>query len=124
MTGVQTCALPISLSPMEYSVVCLQLDVPPKDHYDMMDHLRLSDPEIFDAIISEARRQGDGLELIASENFVSPSVLEAMGTVMTNKYAEGLPDKRYYGGCEFVDVVEKLARERVKIGRASCRERV
>ena len=80
----------------------------------MMDHLRLSDPEIFDAIISEARRQGDGLELIASENFVSPSVLEAMGTVMTNKYAEGLPDKRYYGGCEFVDVVEKLARDRAK----------
>jgi len=80
----------------------------------MMDHLRLSDPQIFDAIISEARRQGDGLELIASENFVSPSVLEAMGTVMTNKYAEGLPDKRYYGGCEFVDVVEKLARERAK----------
>jgi len=80
----------------------------------MMDHLRLSDPEIFDAIISEARRQGDGLELIASENFVSPSVLEAMGTVMTNKYAEGLPDKRYYGGCEFVDVVEELARERAK----------
>ena len=80
----------------------------------MMDHLRLSDPEIFDAIISEARRQGDGLELIASENFVSPSVLEAMGTVMTNKYAEGLPDKRYYGGCEFVDIVEKLARERAK----------
>ena len=80
----------------------------------MMDHLRLSDPEIFDAIISEARRQGDGLELIASENFVSPSVLEAMGTVMTNKYAEGLPNKRYYGGCEFVDVVEELARERAK----------
>ena len=80
----------------------------------MMDHLRLSDPEIFDAIISEARRQGDGRELIASENFVSPSVLEGMGTVMTNKYAEGLPDKRYYGGCEFVDVVEELARERAK----------
>ena len=80
----------------------------------MMDHLRLSDPEIFDAIISEARRQGDGLELIASENFVSPSVLEAMGTVMTNKSAEGLPDKRYYGGCEFADVAEKLARERAK----------
>ena len=80
----------------------------------MMDHLRLSDPEIFDAIISEARRQGDGLELIASENFVSPSVLEAMGTVMTNKYAEGLPDKRYYGGCECVDVGEELARERAK----------
>ena len=80
----------------------------------MMDHLRVSDPDIFDAIISEARRQGDGLELIASENFVSPSVLEAMGTVMTNKYAEGLPAKRYYGGCEFVDIVEELARERAK----------
>ena len=80
----------------------------------MMDHLRVSDPEVFDAIISEARRQGDGLELIASENFVSLSVLEAMGTVMTNKYAEGLPDKRYYGGCEFVDIVEELARERAK----------
>ena len=80
----------------------------------MMDHLRVSDPDIFDAIILEARRQGDGLELIASENFVSPSVLEAMGTVMTNKYAEGLPAKRYYGGCEFVDIVEELARERAK----------
>ena len=80
----------------------------------MMDHLRVSDPDIFDAIISEARRQGDGLELIASENFVSPSVLEAMGTVMTNKYAEGLPAKRYYGGCEFVDIVEELARDRAK----------
>ena len=80
----------------------------------MMDHLRVSDPDIFDAIISEARRQGDGLELIASENFVSLSVLEAMGTVMTNKYAEGLPAKRYYGGCEFVDIVEELARERAK----------
>ena len=79
-----------------------------------MDHLRVSDPDIFDAIISEARRQGDGLELIASENFVSPSVLEAMGTVMTNKYAEGLPAKRYYGGCEFVDIVEELARDRAK----------
>jgi len=79
-----------------------------------MDHLRVSDPDIFDAIILEARRQGDGLELIASENFVSPSVLEAMGTVMTNKYAEGLPAKRYYGGCEFVDIVEELARERAK----------
>lgn len=80
----------------------------------MMDHLRVSDPDIFDAIISEARRQGDGLELIASENFVSPAVLEAMGTVMTNKYAEGLPAKRYYGGCEFVDIVEELARDRAK----------
>lgn len=80
----------------------------------MMDNLVATDPDIFNAIISEVKRQGDGLELIASENFVSPSVLEAMGNVMTNKYAEGLPGKRYYGGCEFVDIVEELARERAK----------
>ena len=64
----------------------------------MMDHLRTTDPDVFDAIVAEAKRQADGLELIASENFVSRAVLEAMGTVMTNKYAEGLPGKRYYGG--------------------------
>lgn len=80
----------------------------------MMDNLKQTDPIVFDSIISEARRQADGLELIASENFVSEAVLEAMGTVMTNKYAEGLPSKRYYGGCEFVDVVEDLARDRAK----------
>jgi glycine hydroxymethyltransferase len=80
----------------------------------MMDHLKASDPAIFDSIIAEARRQGDGLELIASENFVSRAVMEAVGTVMTNKYAEGLPGKRYYGGCEFVDVAEDLARDRAK----------
>ena len=80
----------------------------------MMDNLAVTDPDVFNAIISEVKRQGDGLELIASENFVSPSVLEAMGNVMTNKYAEGLPGKRYYGGCEFVDIVEELARERAK----------
>jgi glycine hydroxymethyltransferase len=80
----------------------------------MMDNLKQTDPTVFDSIISEARRQADGLELIASENFVSEAVLEAMGTVMTNKYAEGLPSKRYYGGCEFVDVVEDLARDRAK----------
>ncbi len=80
----------------------------------MMDHLKATDPAIFDSIVAEARRQGDGLELIASENFVSPAVMEAMGTVMTNKYAEGLPGKRYYGGCEHVDVAEDLARDRVK----------
>ena len=74
----------------------------------MMDHLRSGDPAIFVAIVEEARRQADGLELIASENFVSRAVLEAMGQVMTNKYAEGLPSKRYYGGCEFVDVAEDL----------------
>jgi glycine hydroxymethyltransferase len=80
----------------------------------MMEHLRATDPEVFDSIVAEAKRQSDGLELIASENFVSRAVLEAMGTVLTNKYAEGLPGKRYYGGCEFVDVAESLARERAK----------
>jgi glycine hydroxymethyltransferase len=80
----------------------------------MMDHLKGTDPEVFDAVVAEARRQSQGLELIASENFVSRAVLEAMGTVLTNKYAEGLPGKRYYGGCEFVDVAESLARERAK----------
>ena len=72
------------------------------------------DPEISNAIDNEARRQHEGLELIASENFVSEAVLEAAGSVFTNKYAEGYPGKRYYGGCEFTDVVENLARERVK----------
>ncbi len=72
------------------------------------------DPEISNAIDNEARRQHEGLELIASENFVSEAVLEAAGSVFTNKYAEGYPGKRYYGGCEFTDVVEELARERAK----------
>lgn len=72
------------------------------------------DPEIFQAIRGEARRQHDSLELIASENFVSDAVLEAMGSVMTNKYAEGYPGKRYYSGCEHVDVAETLAIERAK----------
>jgi glycine hydroxymethyltransferase len=72
------------------------------------------DPEIAQAIDNEQRRQHEGLELIASENFVSEAVLEAAGSVFTNKYAEGYPGKRYYGGCEFTDVVENLARERVK----------
>ncbi len=72
------------------------------------------DPEIYDAIRHETERQGSQLELIASENFVSEAVLEATGSVLTNKYAEGYPAKRYYGGCEFVDVVENLARERAK----------
>ncbi len=69
---------------------------------------------VFQWIEREKERQNDGLELIASENFVSPAVLRAMGSVLTNKYAEGLPGKRYYGGCEFVDAVEELARERAK----------
>src|SRR5207302_503306 len=72
------------------------------------------DPQIANAIDNEARRQHEGLELIASENFVSEAVLEAAGSVFTNKYAEGYPAKRYYGGCEFTDVVEELARERSK----------
>jgi len=72
------------------------------------------DPQIANALDNEVRRQHDGLELIASENFVSEAVLEAMGSVFTNKYAEGYPGKRYYGGCEVADVVEDLARERAK----------
>jgi glycine hydroxymethyltransferase len=73
-----------------------------------------ADPEVALAIENETRRQHEGLELIASENFVSEAVLEAMGSVFTNKYAEGYPGKRYYGGCEFSDVVENLARDRAK----------
>jgi glycine hydroxymethyltransferase len=73
-----------------------------------------SDPDIAAAIDNEVRRQHEGLELIASENFVSEAVLEAMGSVFTNKYAEGYPGKRYYGGCDYADVVENLARDRAK----------
>jgi glycine hydroxymethyltransferase len=73
-----------------------------------------TDPEVFEAIQQELRRQDSRLELIASENFTSQAVLEAAGSVLTNKYAEGYPGKRYYGGCEFIDVVENLARDRVK----------
>ncbi len=79
-----------------------------------MTALQQQDPEVFAAIQNETARQNDGLELIASENFVSRAVLEAAGSVLTNKYAEGLPGKRYYGGCQFVDVAEDLARDRAK----------
>ncbi|MBI4547066.1 MAG: serine hydroxymethyltransferase [Ignavibacteriae bacterium] len=79
-----------------------------------MNSLKQHDTEIYHAIRNEIHRQNTKLELIASENFVSLAVLEALGNVMTNKYAEGYPGKRYYGGCEFVDVAEELARERVK----------
>src|ERR1043166_7350166 len=72
------------------------------------------DPEIYAAIQDETRRQTNGLELIASENFTYEGVLEATGSVFTNKYAEGYPGRRYYGGCEFVDVVENLAIARAK----------
>src|SRR6266702_4232971 len=78
------------------------------------DALRETDPDIAELIEQEIARQNDGLELIASENFVSPAVLEALGSPLTNKYAEGLPGKRYYGGCEFVDMVEQLAIDRAK----------
>ncbi len=76
--------------------------------------IAVADPLISSAIDNEVRRQTDGLELIASENFVSEAVLQTMGTVFTNKYAEGYPGKRYYGGCEFADVVEQAAIDRAK----------
>ncbi|MCK4421436.1 serine hydroxymethyltransferase [candidate division WOR-3 bacterium] len=79
-----------------------------------MEELYRSAPEVYNAIMNEVEREHSNLELIASENFVSLAVLQAMGCVMTNKYAEGYPEKRYYGGCKWVDVVEKLAIERAK----------
>lgn len=79
-----------------------------------MDILKNQDPEVFDSILSEERRQRDELELIASENYTSAAVMEAVGSVLTNKYAEGLPGRRYYGGCQYVDQVERLAIDRVK----------
>src|SRR3982751_4228051 len=79
-----------------------------------MSALKTNDPAIWDAVQHEMNRQRDGLELIASENYTSAAVLEAAGTVLTNKYAEGYPGRRYYGGCEYVDVVETLARDRAK----------
>ena len=78
------------------------------------EHLNAVDPEVQAAIEKEINRQRNKIELIASENFVSPAVIEAMGTPLTNKYAEGYPGKRYYGGCEYVDIVEDLARDRAK----------
>src|SRR5688500_5147215 len=84
------------------------------DRCPPVDALRECDPEIADLVEREVARQNDGLELIASENFVSPAVLEALGSPLTNKYAEGLPGKRYYGGCEIVDQVEQLAIDRAK----------
>ena len=82
----------------------------------MSDHrsLEASDPEVYQAIAGERQRQNQAIELIASENFVSQAVLEAAGSVMTNKYAEGYPGRRYYGGCEFVDIAERLAIDRAK----------
>ena len=79
-----------------------------------MNFLQTQDSEIFSLINDESRRQQDGLELIASENYTSPAVMEATGSILTNKYAEGYPGRRYYGGCEFVDEIENIARERAK----------
>ncbi|HLS09939.1 serine hydroxymethyltransferase [Lentibacillus sp.] len=79
-----------------------------------MDHVKQTDHEVYEAMQAEKTRQQEKIELIASENFVSEAVMEAMGSVLTNKYAEGYPGKRYYGGCEHVDVVENLARDRAK----------
>src|SRR3954468_12913862 len=80
----------------------------------MSRHLNDADPEVARAIAHEENRQHDGLELIASENFVSEAVMQAAGSVFTNKYAEGYPGKRYYGGCVYTDIVENLARDRAK----------
>ena len=80
----------------------------------MYPNLQQADPAIFEAVQKELARQREKLELIASENFTSLAVMQAQGSVLTNKYAEGYPAKRYYGGCEFVDVVEKLAQDRAK----------
>jgi glycine hydroxymethyltransferase len=79
-----------------------------------MNWIEQEDPEVWAAIAGEIKRQEDGLEMIASENYTSPAVMQAVGSVLTNKYAEGYPGRRYYGGCEYVDVVEDLARDRAK----------
>ena len=79
-----------------------------------MDEVLLQDPELARAISLESERQMDQLELIASENFVSPAVRQAQGSILTHKYAEGYPGKRYYGGCQYVDIAESLAQERAQ----------
>ena len=79
-----------------------------------MSFIKQEDQQLYDAIQKEFDRQNENIELIASENFVSEAVLEAQGSVLTNKYAEGYPNKRYYGGCENVDIAEDLARDRLK----------
>ena len=90
------------------------MNAPHRDAGFFTESLASRDPELFEAVTNELGRQRDEIELIASENIVSKAVLEAQGTVLTNKYAEGYPGKRYYGGCQFVDVAETLAIERAK----------
>ena len=82
--------------------------------YSLKANLETSDAEVWRALELEYRRQEDHIELIASENYASPQVLQAQGSVLTNKYAEGYPGKRYYGGCEYVDIAEQLAIDRAK----------
>lgn len=82
------------------------------DYYDSIAKVAETDKEVADAMALELKRQRENIELIASENLVSPQVMAAMGSVLTNKYAEGLPGKRYYGGCQYVDVVEEIAIKR------------
>ena len=79
-----------------------------------MNFIKSHDPEVWAAVSDEMDRQQNGLEMIASENYTSPAVMQSMGSVLTNKYAEGYPSRRYYGGCQYVDVVENLARDRAK----------
>src|SRR5437899_11730339 len=79
-----------------------------------MNPIERADPEVWQAVTGERRRQQEGLEMIASENYTSPAVLAAQGSVLTNKYAEGYPGRRYYGGCQYLDVVEQLAIDRPK----------
>ena len=88
--------------------------LPGKEMFDESYRIRGFDDKLANAIEAEKTRQEDHIELIASENYASPRVLEAQGSVLTNKYAEGYPAKRYYGGCEYVDQAEELARKRVK----------
>src|SRR5256714_3353188 len=107
MTEQQHRFEPLALRPAAFRMLKM-------NNSDISRPLHEADPEIAAAIDNETRRQHEGLELIASENFVSEAVLEAAGSVFTNKYAEGYPGKRYYGGCEYDDVVENLARDRAK----------
>src|SRR5471030_1063111 len=110
--------LPIRYRPSSFDPDCQQHAYSSLDWSFFMfakDHtLANVDPELFGAIPKENTRQHDHIELIASENYTSPAVMQAQGSVLTNKYAEGYPGKRYYGGCEYVDVVEQLAIDRVK----------
>ena len=96
------------------SADCCVANCRPLEVATTMNFVEKEDPEVWAAIAGEIKRQEDGLEMIASENYTSPAVMQAVGSVLTNKYAEGYPGRRYYGGCECVDVVEDLARDRAK----------